>query len=100
VPAIFVVSRVVMARALTTFAVGALGAAALAMAGTTADAGAWCATYRRGVENCGYSSYEQCRATASGLGGSCRPNPFPNSAFGSAAGSWNSSNTQRRYRRD
>jgi hypothetical protein len=34
---------------------------------TDADAGAWCANYRRGVSNCGYSSHAQCWATVQGL---------------------------------
>ena len=63
------------------------------------DAGARCASYRRGVSNCGYSSYEQCRATVLGLGGFCRPNPFPGTAYGTGAGSWNTPGSPRRYRR-
>ena len=37
-----------------------------------------CAYYnnRSGASACYYSSYEQCRATMSGIGGSCSPNPF------------------------
>jgi len=34
-------------------------------------AGAWCATYGRGVSNCSYSSIDQCLATVRGLGGFC-----------------------------
>ena len=66
---------------------------------TYADAGAWCATYRRGVSNCGYSSFEQCWATVLGLGGFCRPNPFPGTAYGTGAGTWNAPGSPRRYRR-
>jgi len=73
---------------------------ALALTTTAAGAGSWCASYRRGVENCGYSSYAQCQATASGLAAFCHPNPFPGSAFGSPSGSWNSYDTPRRYRRN
>src|SRR5262245_44381907 len=42
-------------------------------------AGSWCATYPgKGInDNCGYSSYNQCYQTVLGLGGFCRPNPFP-----------------------
>ena len=54
-----------------------LAPAVISLTSTAADAGAWCASYRRGVSNCSYSSYEQCRATVLGLGGFCRPNPFP-----------------------
>lgn len=34
----------------------------------------WCATYRYGGTNCGFSTFEQCRAAISGVGGSCSPN--------------------------
>src|SRR5262249_10266786 len=57
----------------------------MSLTSTYADAGAWCATYRRGVSNCGYSSFEQCWATVLGLGGFCRPNPFPGTAYGRLA---------------
>src|SRR5258708_3578246 len=36
----------------------------------------------RGVENCSYTSFNQCFQTVLGLGGFCRPNPFPGTAFG------------------
>jgi tetratricopeptide (TPR) repeat protein len=31
----------------------------------------WCANYRNGSTNCGFHTHEQCRATVSGVGGSC-----------------------------
>jgi len=71
----------------------ALTLATMALTQTAADAasGTWCATYsKRGVENCTYTSFEQCRATVWGVGGFCRPNPFPGTAFGTSAGSWSS----------
>src|SRR5262249_31113056 len=71
----------------------------MSLISTDADAGAGCATYRRGVSNCGYSSFEQCWATVLGLGGFCRPNPFPGTAYGTGAGSWNTPGSPRRYRR-
>jgi len=44
----------------------------------------WCAQYSGedgGGRNCGFSTLEQCRATISGMGGSCEPNLFyPGSA--------------------
>jgi hypothetical protein len=44
----------------------------------------WCAQYTGedgGGRNCGFSTLEQCRATISGMGGSCEPNLFyPGSA--------------------
>jgi len=39
----------------------------------------WCAVYTGddgGGTNCGFSTIEQCRATVSGIGGSCEPNLF------------------------
>jgi Protein of unknown function (DUF3551) len=71
----------------------------MSLTSTDADAGAWCATYRRGVSNCGYSSMEQCLATVRGLGGFCRPNPFPGTAYGTSAGSWYPPGSPRRYQR-
>jgi Protein of unknown function (DUF3551) len=82
-----------------TIVLGLLALAGISLTSTDADAGAWCASYRRGVSNCGYSSYEQCRATVLGLGGFCRPNPFPGTAYGTGAGSWNTPGSPRRYRR-
>jgi hypothetical protein len=37
----------------------------------------WCAYYSGrfgGASNCGFSTYEQCLATVSGVGGWCQPN--------------------------
>src|SRR5262249_59964836 len=39
----------------------------MSLTSTDADAGSWCANYRRGVSNCGYSSFEQCWATVRGI---------------------------------
>jgi hypothetical protein len=40
----------------------------------------WCAQYAGGSNgggrNCGFSTFEQCRATISGMGGFCEPNLF------------------------
>jgi hypothetical protein len=63
--------------------------ARMSLISTFADAGTWCATYRLGSTNCGYSSSEECLATVRGLGGFCQPNPFPGTAYGTSAGSWN-----------
>ena len=51
-----------------------------------AASNAWCAVYNRrgGSENCGYATLNQCRAQVLGLGGWCRPNPFPGTAFGTS----------------
>ncbi len=45
----------------------------------TADPYKWCAQYGGkggGGTNCGFVTLEQCRATLSGMGGLCEPNPF------------------------
>jgi hypothetical protein len=44
-----------------------------------ADPYRWCAVYSgdgSGGSNCGFVTLEQCRATVSGIGGSCQPNQF------------------------
>ena len=41
----------------------------------------WCAVYGSdmgGASNCGFSTWQQCMATVSGIGGSCEPNQFYN----------------------
>jgi hypothetical protein len=56
--------------------------------------GTWCAQYGSpgGGTNCGFYSFQQCRATVSGIGGFCMRNPF--SAYRGAR------DPRRRYRRD
>jgi hypothetical protein len=49
----------------------------------------WCAVSPKKSENCGYATLDQCRAQVLGLGGWCRPNPFPGTAFGTS-GTWSS----------
>jgi len=45
-----------------------------------ADPYRWCAEYTGGAlggsSNCYFLTLEQCRATVSGVGGYCSPNPF------------------------
>ncbi len=44
-----------------------------------ADPYKWCAVYggeMEGASNCGFVTIEQCRATVSGIGGSCELNRF------------------------
>ena len=45
-----------------------------------ADPYRWCAEYTGGAlggsSNCYFQTLEQCRATVSGVGGYCSPNPF------------------------
>lgn len=51
-------------------------AIAVAVTASQANAAPWCAFYDASTYNCGFYSYEQCRATTSGAGGACRPNFF------------------------
>ena len=61
-----------------------LALAAASLAGVLASAQpstaeityAWCAVYAENdaVRNCGFATYEQCRAAISGNGGFCEPN--------------------------
>ena len=47
----------------------------------SAQAGAWCQTDQDLIiVNCSYVSFEQCRATVSGVGGLCLRNPVPDPA--------------------
>jgi hypothetical protein len=41
-----------------------------------ADPYKWCAAYRNGSNNCGFTTFEQCQASVAGVGGSCEPNQF------------------------
>ena len=38
--------------------------------------GAWCARDSKGGTNCGFHTYEDCRANILGIGGYCDRNPF------------------------
>ena len=40
-----------------------------------AASGAWCLFDDPYTYNCGFATLQQCRATASGAGGQCQPNP-------------------------
>jgi hypothetical protein len=67
---------------------------ALSLPTTSARAGpngSWCANYGTGLDgaiNCTYTSFEQCRATVSGIYGFCTPNPYPGTGYG-RGGTWN-----------
>ena len=80
-------------------AIGLVSITLAIVALTATDAGAasgrWCASYRRGSENCGYATLEQCQAQVRGLGGWCRPNPFPGTGFGTG-GTWSNPPRQSR----
>ena len=73
--------------------------ATMVLTATDAAAGSWCAVYsgrKGGSENCTFSSANQCRATVSGVGGWCRPNPFPGTAFGTGE-TWGSRQSRGGY---
>ena len=76
----------------------AIALGATTMTGTHAAAGQWCAMFTRGSENCGYSSFEQCRASVSGLPAFCQQNPYPGTNFGRGTSGY--SDAPRRYRGD
>src|SRR6185312_9915506 len=57
-------------------AVGAVTSLFLIADPAAADPYKWCANYRNGGSNCGFTTFEQCQATVSGVGGSCGPNQF------------------------
>jgi Protein of unknown function (DUF3551) len=66
-----------------TIATMAITLAALSLSGSGAGAqyvgGSWCANYgggRGGGTNCGFYSFEQCRAAISGNGGMCSRNQW------------------------
>jgi len=59
-----------------SFAAISLVALSLSTVGAHAQ-GSWCANYGSpaGGTNCGFHSFEQCRATVSGIGGFCQGSP-------------------------
>jgi hypothetical protein len=54
----------------------ALMAMAFASMTTPASAGEFCVTNSSGMRSCGYATIEQCRATVSGVYGSCYRDPY------------------------
>lgn len=53
----------------------------------------WCALYRDGVMNCGFTTFEQCQATDSGNGGFC----IQNNTYLPPPGPYPPTTVQRRY---
>jgi hypothetical protein len=58
------------------FAVGLIAAAGALASSAQAQNYPWCAVYggRGGGQNCGFSTFQQCMATLSGMGGFCNRN--------------------------
>ena len=52
----------------------------------TPASASWCAQYSGdgGRESCGFSTFQQCQATVSGIGGFCRPSQYDNPDYASA----------------
>ena len=61
----------------------------------TPASASWCAQYSGGMggESCGFSSFEQCQASVSGIGGFCRPSQYNNPGYASVG----RVNKKRRY---
>jgi Protein of unknown function (DUF3551) len=57
-------------------ATGLMALAFLAMANFSAQAGEFCVTNSSGMRGCGFATMEQCKATVSGINGSCARDPF------------------------
>jgi len=57
-------------RAILTFSILAL----TLWSAAPAAAGRWCLHDSRGGVNCGFETFEQCRANQAGIGGSCQRN--------------------------
>jgi hypothetical protein len=67
-----------LAGAFCLVTLAALGSGASAQPSTAMVLYPWCAFYGRLGENCGFTTYQQCRATISGIGGYCAVNPWYN----------------------
>lgn len=66
-------------RAILLSAAITAGAALLAPTASQAQTYPWCAQYGgwgNGGRNCGFSTYAQCMANVSGIGGFCERNSF------------------------
>ncbi len=48
----------------------------LTVAAPAAQAGEYCITNSNGMRGCGFATMEQCKATASGINGTCARDPF------------------------
>jgi hypothetical protein len=75
---------------LMTFVALSLSASLSAAAPRTGANGTFCANYGTGHSgiDCSFTSFEQCRATVSGIYGFCTPNPYPGTGYG-RGGTWN-----------
>jgi len=63
------------------FAAKLIAAIVIVLAALTQTSNAqWCAEYSAGGggESCGFSTFAQCQASVSGIGGFCRPSQYNN----------------------
>jgi hypothetical protein len=65
-----------MWRIPTTLAITIFGLLAGAQPSKAEITYPWCGQYARDGRNCGFSTYDQCRAAISGNGGYCIENPM------------------------
>jgi hypothetical protein len=66
---------------LSLFILGAFAAVVCFEKPAAAQTYPWCAYYNfgkdgGGTENCGFSTFQQCLATVTGIGGNCGQNPM------------------------
>jgi hypothetical protein len=92
-PALQWIERLIEEAFMRAIPIAAIMLAGMILSSNPARAdGTWCAQYGTGFsgKNCGFYSFEQCRASLSGIGGFCQRNTF----------SANVTESRRRYRRD
>jgi hypothetical protein len=65
-----------MVRLTITAVVFAAAISALPRAASAERYYPWCAWYDDWTYNCSFATLQQCRATISGVGGICKPNPY------------------------
>jgi hypothetical protein len=91
---------------LLLFAIGILVAAGAMTTGAQAQNYPWCAYYGAGAgggggTNCGFTTFEQCLATISGMGGFCDRNtqyvPPPGPHEGTASPPWHRKHAVQHY---
>ena len=73
-----------LSRMMTASAAAFGTLAFMAMAAPAAQAGEFCMTDSSGMRGCGYTTMEQCHASAAGKNGSCDRDPFFNNASSSS----------------
>jgi Protein of unknown function (DUF3551) len=70
------ISMIAMASAIALSALAFAAAPGTANAGPIVPPGHYCLSYNEGGTDCGFTSYAQCLATASGIGAECYGDTF------------------------